>query len=143
MKVILSIDELGLTQLYLNQRKVEAVTNWLNENSVTSTVVTVIYYRNKPYLIDGHTRAFVAYGNGTRQIIAEIYEADLDTAEMQLYLTCIKWCQEQGLYHIADLNTRIISEEVFSEKWIHRCTNWMDQMENEKERSFLNSGYKK
>lgn len=41
-----------------------------------------------------------------------------------------------GFYHLNDIENRIINEEAFNKKWIKRCANWMNEVENKKECHF-------
>ncbi|WP_414051434.1 hypothetical protein [Macrococcus animalis] len=117
----MNIDDLKLTQLYLNQRKVNEIGEWLDDNSIQNTIISVIHYDNQFYIVDGHTRCFVAFNAGITQIPNEIYDIDPNSVEMKLYFECMKWCKDSNIRHISDLSTRIVPEDSFNQLWINKC----------------------
>ncbi|WP_414052588.1 hypothetical protein [Macrococcus animalis] len=117
----MNIDDLKLTQLYLNQRKVNEIGEWLDDNSIQNTIISVIHYDNQFYIVDGHTRCFVAFNAGITQIPIEIYDIDPNSVEMKLYIECMKWCRDSNIRHISDLSTRIVPEDSYNQLWINKC----------------------
>lgn len=128
--MLININELNLTQLYLNQRKVDEVSVWLNDDTVYDTKVTVIQYYNQYYIVDGHTRCYVAYLLGINEVPIEIYDIDINSLEMKLYMECMKWCKALNINHISDLSTRILPGDKFKELWLNKCKNEMDLLED-------------
>ena len=63
--------ELGLSQIYLNKRKIDAIETWFNPDDLSNfTPLTVHDYGNERYtLTDGHSRAYVAYKAGVVLLI--------------------------------------------------------------------------
>ncbi|WP_414051422.1 hypothetical protein [Macrococcus animalis] len=122
----LNINDLNLTQLYLNQRKVNEVSLWLDIDTIRSTKVTVIHYNDKYYIVDGHTRCYVAYIMGIAEVPIEIYDLDVNSVEMNLYIKCMKWCKQSDIKHISDLSTRIVTESSFNKLWINKCKTEME-----------------
>ena len=66
-----NIDELGVSQLYLNQRKVEAVRERTLEEGFSGFEPLPVYDfgDGRPVLTDGHTRAFVAQQRGYKTLM--------------------------------------------------------------------------
>lgn len=126
----MDINNLKLTQLYLNQRKVDEVSEWLDDVSVKNTIISVIQYDNQFYIVDGHTRCFVAFQKGIIDISVEIYDIDNTSVEMQLYLDCIKWCEQENIYHINNLSNCILAEAEFEKLWIERCQSHMEDIQD-------------
>lgn len=121
--MIININDLNLTQLYLNQRKVDEVSIWLDKDTIHNTKVTVIQFNNEYYLIDGHTRCYVAYNAGITEIPYEIYDIDPNSIEMKLYISCMKWCEENDILHISDLSSRIVDDKSYKQLWINKCND--------------------
>ena len=49
---------------------------------------------------------------------------------MQLYLDCLKWCEQENIYHINDLSDRILAEAEFEKMWIERCQSHMEDIQD-------------
>ncbi|MGV2927640.1 hypothetical protein RW115_03495 [Macrococcus capreoli] len=126
----MNIDDLKLTQLYLNQRKVNEIGEWLDDNSIQNTIISVIHYDNQFYIVDGHTRCFVAFNAGITEIPIELYDIDPNSVEMKLYIECMKWCEENDIHHISDLSSRIVDETSFKQLWINKCKAEMELLED-------------
>lgn len=120
----IEISKLGVSQLYINERKLKAVREWLSEGEGFSSNPLPVYDFGDGYvLIDGHTRALAAFLQGTKEVCIEPDETDyFDDAEtLALYKTCIGWCVEENIKDVAALAERIIPDEEYEEKWIKRC----------------------
>ncbi|MCU7558476.1 hypothetical protein [Macrococcus capreoli] len=126
----MNIDDLKLTQLYLNQRKVNEIGEWLDDNSIQNTIISVIHYDNQFYIVDGHTRCFVAFNAGITEIPIELYDIDPNSVELKLYIECMKWCEENDIHHISDLSSRIVDETSFKQLWINKCKAEMELLED-------------
>lgn len=50
--------------------------------SVKNTIISVIQYDNQFYIIDGHTRCFIAFQKGIIDIPVEICDIDNTSVEM-------------------------------------------------------------
>ncbi|MCP8968590.1 hypothetical protein [Ectobacillus ponti] len=70
------------------------------------------------FLTDGHTRAYSYYRSGVQAV--RVYWDD-DELDMDLYETCLRWCAEEGIRWIGDLDHRVLPHEEYVEAWIHRC----------------------
>ena len=119
------IMELGLSQIYLNEDKIEAIEKWFNpDNMDIFEPLTVHNYGNGKYtLTDGHSRAYVAYKNGLT-VIPIVYDNDEIVAGeigQKLYRTDIEWCNRFSIYNISHLKHRIISNEDYQRLWVERC----------------------
>jgi len=80
------------------------------------------------HITDGHTRAFVAWWHGIRQI-PYIYDAcEIVTCALgQIqYEEDILWCERFGLRHVSDLAGRVLSEDAYESLWRGRCGKMYD-----------------
>ena len=121
----LSIDTLGLSQLYISQKKYTSVMEWFDPQCLDRfQPVSVHDFGNGVYtLTDGHTRALAAYKSGVSAIPAVYDHDDIVTNDLgqQLYRTDIEWCGRFGLSHIKDLESRIVDQRTYEKLWIERC----------------------
>lgn len=123
--LIVDIENLMPGQLYLNSNKVNSVRRWFNKDNFND-YIEVIENDEEYVVIDGHTRLYHAYINGLETVQVKTYTSN-DELEMALYRACYIWCKEMNIDHISDLKNRIISADEFEEKWINRCTKWMEE----------------
>lgn len=77
----ISIDELRLSQLYLNQDKVDKVFAWFNPLRIDEYDPLPVHdfsKKGKYVLTDGHTRAYVLYKSGVGHIPVVIDNDEYD-----------------------------------------------------------------
>ncbi len=121
----ISIDSLGLSQIYISQEKYASVSEWFSlDNMESFQPVSVHDFGNGIYtLTDGHTRALIAYENGLTMLPA-IYDNDdivTNPTGQSLYKADMEWCARFGLNHIKQLGDRIIDKDLYKKLWIERC----------------------
>jgi len=119
------INELGLSQIYLNKDKLLNIEKWFNPNDLSNFPPLPVYDfgNGRLTLTDGHSRAFIAYKYGLDKIPVVYDTDDIITSEtgQTLYKNDIIWCERYGLNHICDLESRIISNDEYQRLWIGRC----------------------
>ena len=121
----LSISSLGLSQIFLNSEKIANIEAWFNPTDLTNFQPLPVhdFGNGRLTLTDGHSRAFVAWRHGVREIPV-VYDTDEivagETGQM-LYREDLVWCQRFGLVHIWDLKDRILPPEKYQESWSGRC----------------------
>lgn len=119
------VRELGISQLYLSQRKLNDIQKWFDPtNLINFQPLPVHDFGNgRLTLTDGHSRAFTAYKAGMKKIPI-IYDWDeivtAPTGQM-LYKNDIVWCERFGLRSVCDLKNRIVSNEMYQKVWNDRC----------------------
>jgi hypothetical protein len=111
---VLSLDEIQPSQLYLSEAKVAAV----EAGSGPLEPLPVKRLGGQVVLTDGHTRAFVAWQAGHRQI--EVYW-DRDELDWEAYEICVGWCGAEGIHTVADLAHRIVPAQEYEVVWLARC----------------------
>ena len=81
----INIDELGLSQIFLNQDKVENILAWfepLKINEYEPLPVHNFLESGKFVLTDGHTRAYVLYRSGVKKIPVMIDNDEIVTCKL-------------------------------------------------------------
>lgn len=124
---ILTIKELQLSQLFLSHAKIVKINEWFSSDLTNFSPITIrsFSWSEKPVLIDGHTRAFVAAQNGVRALPV-IIEEDIISDELEnLYHQCVDWCQVAQLHEILDLSDKIVSQAEYEDCWIGRCETFL------------------
>lgn len=120
------ITELGISQIYLNEAKIDLIRKWLPKQDIDKMEpLPVRNFGNQKYtLTDGHSRAFAAYTMGYKNVPIIYDEDDIVSNELgeKLYNIDICWCERFGLSNISDLSSRIISDEKYQYFWIERCS---------------------
>lgn len=122
--------ELGLSQIYLNEEKIKAIEKWFNPDDMSIfEPLPVRNFGNGRYtLTDGHSRAYVAYKNGLKQIPIIYDNDDMVAGKMgqKLYRVDIKWCDRFHIDNISCLESRILTNEEYQRLWIGRCDRSYD-----------------
>jgi len=121
----ISLDTLGISQMYLNQKKLDEIHTWFSPQDLSNfSALPVLDFGNgRLTLTDGHSRAYVAYKAGVKEIPVEYDRDDMIISEtgQKLYRNDIIWCNRFNLKCIADLNDRIVPNEVYQRVWLDRC----------------------
>lgn len=122
MVTTVPFEELHPSQLYISARKMRDVMEWFDfDDPVYDPLPTYVLDGNLT-LLDGHTRAFVAYLGGVDSLrIQELDDSDMADSNLALYRECIDWCQNEGVTDISDFLGRVVSETTYETKWIARC----------------------
>lgn len=122
--------ELGLSQIYLNDNKIKAIKEWFSPNDMSSFQPLKVYaFGNGRYtIVDGHSRAYVAYMHGITQvpIVYETNEMVAGEVGQILYHADLEWCMRFGIENISHLKNRIISQQEYQRLWIDRCDRSYD-----------------
>ena len=117
--------DLGLSQIYLNEDKLTNIQKWLNPADLSNFEPLPVHdFGNGTLtLTDGHSRAFLAYMMGIKELPI-IYDTDdiviSETGKM-LYRNDIAWCERFNIHSICDLKDRIVPDSVYQDLWINRC----------------------
>lgn len=107
------------SQLYVSRAKLARVTCNLAPITVTSLPpVPVRRLGDSLIYTDGHTRALAAYLAGLSAIPVVDDEDELD---IRAYAICVRWCREEGVRSIKDLEGRVIDHDQYQELWLDRC----------------------
>ena len=121
--MLYNIYELGISQIYLSSKKLENIRQWFSIDMSLFQPIEIYNFNGKLRIVDGHSRAFIAWENGVTEIPAILSDNEIVTSELgQLqYEQDRIWCERFGLNDISDLQNRIISHEDYENLWIDRC----------------------
>lgn len=107
---------------YLNEDKVKSVRQaYESNNQRVLPPVTVGVIGEEYSLIDGHSRAFVAFENGEKDIIAEVYPIEEIPGPTNLYIYLHNKAKELNLTSIDKLKNRILNSEKHEVLWVQYC----------------------
>jgi len=116
------IDQITPSQLYLSSERLKDV------NNIETEPLPIRRIGDELFFTDGHHRAFTLYKKGEKEV--EVY-TDEDDMDWLQYLICVNWCEKEGIYTIADMSDRIVSEKEFNELWIERCQSMHEQVDED------------
>ncbi|MFX0103941.1 MAG: hypothetical protein ACFE75_00425 [Candidatus Hodarchaeota archaeon] len=117
----MELSKIQPSQLYISEQKLTKVKEKFNSQHRSSLDLIPIKKLGKIiFYTDGHTRAFAAYQAGFTKIPVIWEDEELD---WDLYQICIKWCNDESIYSIADLKDRIIDQNDYELLWYQRCNN--------------------
>ncbi|MCX7884847.1 MAG: hypothetical protein N2448_07455 [Caloramator sp.] len=113
------IENLIPNNFYLNEDKIKSVRQaYENNNQKVLPPVTVAVIGEEYLLIDGHSRAFVAFENGEKDIIAEVYPIEEIPGPTKLYIYLHNKAKELNLTSIDKLKNRILNSEKHKVLWV-------------------------
>lgn len=128
----MEIDILNLqySQLFLSTEKIKRVESWLTSETFKEAPVTIRWFpwSEKPVLLDGHTRVFVASQKGILRVPVLFDDTELEEGLEQLYQACVSWCKEVGIDSISDFSSRILMQEQYEIDWIGRCQSYLAKL---------------
>lgn len=116
----IGIDKITPEQLTVDREKIQRVGSWIEKPE--DIVVTCVKIDDKVVTIDGYSRLIVALNKGFNYVYAHF---EPDNTSTKFYKTCMGWCQEEGVYTIKDLSTRVVSPEEHQRLWVNRCQEYI------------------
>jgi ribosomal protein S18 acetylase RimI-like enzyme len=117
------------TQLYISQKKYRYWQDQYERHGFEACEpVPVKTIGRDTFFTDGHTRALVLWKLGHREIAVQ---PDNDDLNWIMYLKNLKWCRDQNIVSIDDLENRIVSAGVYEEKWLNRCAEEQARIEGD------------
>ena len=123
----ISIEKLIPNNFYLNEDKVKSVRQaYANNNQEILPPVTVGVIGEEYSLIDGHSRAFVAFENGKEDILAKVYPIEEIPGPTKLYIYIHGKAKELNLTSIGKLENRIIDSKEHELLWVQYCQELLE-----------------
>ena len=102
---MINIDCLKLSQIYLSQKKIDDILIWFDISLKNFEPIFVRDFFNNGnfHITDGHSRAFVAWQKGLKQIPYIYDNSEIVTCKIgQIqYENDIEWCNRFKLQHIS------------------------------------------
>lgn len=128
----IELQKLQPSQLYISKKKLAIVKRAFEENEIESLgIIPIKKLGDDIILVDGHTRAFVAYQYGV-EIIQVVWETeDLD---WEMYEICVKWCKDAKIHTIADLERNILPHDDYEVFWHKKCKDMQDKLNEERKK---------
>ena len=113
-----NITDLHPTQLYLSENKLQAI-QMLYQSVEKPNIdpISVLSFKNRLLVTDGHHRAYQALLEGRDTISAEW---DKDGGD-ELYHLYAQVCEERKIYSILDLKNHILAQDEYEAKWYNWC----------------------
>ena len=113
-----NITDLHPTQLYLSENKLQAI-QMLYQSVEKPNIdpISVLSFKNRLLITDGHHRAYQALLEGRDTISAEW---DKDGGD-ELYHLYAQACEERKITSVLDLKNRILPQDEYEAKWYNWC----------------------
>lgn len=117
-EVEVKITDLHPTQLYLSEKKLQAI-QMLNQSEEIIKVdpISILVFGDGFLITDGHHRAYQALLAGRDTISAEF---DRDGGDA-LYALYAQACEERKISSVLDLKNRILPQDEYEAKWYNWC----------------------
>lgn len=122
----MKLSKIRPSQLYINSSKISAIKKKYSSLLKFVPPVPIKKLGGKIFYTDGHTRALAVFLKGLKEILVIWEDEELD---WELYEVCLKWCEEEGINTIGDLQNRIIDNTNYQILWLDRCKRLEKQME--------------
>lgn len=124
------ISDLQCSQLFLSEEKIKRVESWLTKETIKEAPITIrlFSWSDKPVILDGHTRTFVASQKGLTHLPVILDEEVMTESLEQLYQACVSWCKGGAIHSISDLLPHILPQEQYQREWIKRCQSYLAKL---------------
>ncbi len=125
----LNLRDIQPSQLYISSSKLAKVLELFKRGRLDDVEPVPVKVLDGEYVsTDGHTRMMAWFLNGYSEIpvVWENEELSWDA-----YRTCVRWCKEEGITWIGDLEDRIVSDSGYQRLWYDRCDTLHKELELE------------
>lgn len=117
-EVEVKITDLHPTQLYLSEKKLQAIQMLdQSEEIIKVDPISILVFGDGFLITDGHHRAYQALLAGQDTISAEF---DRDGGDA-LYALYAQACEERKISSVLDLKHRILPQDEYEAKWYNWC----------------------
>lgn len=111
--------DLQPSQFYLSEAKIERIETWFDPAHLENfKPIPIKKIDGKWILVDGHTRAFLAWQAGLASIPIEMIEENLN---WDFYRFCVSESQLRGIFTVADLEAYVLNSSDYEEQWLGWC----------------------
>lgn len=118
----IKLSQLRPNNLFLNERKVSSVrAAWKGGKAGKLPPILVAKIESDLCLIDGHSRAFVAWENGADAIACELKSLEEIEGSAEVYKKIYRLGIALDIVSIADLAERILPDPEYRDRWIQFC----------------------
>ena len=132
-KFRLPIDQIQLSQLYINSAKLAKIMKVFDSGKDCDLEPIPIKELDSNLVsTDGHTRLLAWHLHGYKDVECEWEDTQMD---WDAYRICVEWCQEEGIQSIVDLKDRILNPEEYRVLWLDRCRIMQDELQATRDKS--------
>ncbi|TGA97833.1 hypothetical protein E4665_10570 [Sporolactobacillus shoreae] len=118
-KFFLDLYQIRPSQLYLDQSEIERAETQFNPINVRNNLpLPVKKIGGEVFLTGGHVRAYL-YDHSQISLIPVYWDGD--EPEEELFKAQLKWCREEMIMFVSDLQDRILPHDEYLERWVKRC----------------------
>lgn len=111
--------EIQPSQFYISEKKIEDINKWFNPNDLSNfEAIPVKELNGKIIFTDGHTRAYVAYKAGIKNIPLYLENEELS---WDVYQICVDECNIRGVFSIKDLDNKVLNQNDYKTLWNEWC----------------------
>jgi len=129
---MMKLDKIQPSQLFISSEKLSEVMKTFDPDKHASMEpIPIKRLGNDIIFVDGHTRAFAAFLHDFSDVPVYWENEELD---WDAYEICIKWCKEEGIRTIADLENRVVSQDKYEILWYKRCEEMQKDLETKRSR---------
>lgn len=119
-------DRIQPSQLYISQKKLDAVLSLFDEaREQEMEPIPIKRLDDELVSTDGHTRGLAWYLNGYEKVPVEVETMEL---EWEGYRICVEWCKSEGIGSIPDLQDRVVDHRTYQKVWLDRCRIMQDEL---------------
>ena len=116
LDLTLTLAQIQPSQFYLSQDKLDKIS--IDFEAGEMSPLPIKRLDGKIFFTDGHSRAFKVYRAGLSDI--PVY-FDEDELNWDFYRYCVQACEQRGIFSIADLQNRILSQSDYQIQWLDWC----------------------
>lgn len=130
---MMRLSEVQPSQLYISSEKLSEVMKTFNTNDPESMEpIPVKKLGGDVIFVDGHTRAFAAFLCNFLEVPVYWEDEELD---WDAYKICVEWCKKEGIFAIADLKSKVVSQKEYEKLWYERCEKMQKDLETKRKRT--------
>jgi hypothetical protein len=127
----MALAEIQPSQLYISSEKLARLMEEIDAGGLGFLEpLPVKELDGRVILTDGHTRALAAHLHGCSEV--KVYW-DRDELDWEAYGICVKWCLEEGIHSVADLESHIVDPDKYEILWYGRCRKMQSDLAKKRE----------
>jgi len=137
---MMKLDKIQPSQLFISSEKLSEVMKTFDPDKPASMEpIPIKRLGNDIIFVDGHTRAFAAFLHNFSDVLIYWENEELD---WDAYEICVEWCRKEGIYTIADLKNRVVSQNDYEILWYKRCEKMQQDLEAKRKRMYTKEEFK-
>lgn len=124
---MMRLDKIQPSQLFISFEKLSEVMKKFDAcNPELLEPIPIKRLGREIIFVDGHTRAFAAFLHDFSHV--PVYWED-EKLDWDAYRICVEWCKKEGIFTIAALKNRVVSQEEYEILWYRRCEKMRQDLE--------------